>query len=381
MRPRSFGPGANAHDLIYYKCMNTLIKRSMMLGLSLVFVGAAVVPACAQKKGLTNLPKAVLGKKPPLTGISPVVRVPVTPRVPPTLQGVATIPTRVVPNAALNANVERQLIQATTPSLVLTPALSVVSTPESVHVLPDIGTPYLNISLEQIRDFLEEHDRFDRGTTTLERLISTFKRTDKIFFKPARDGYHVNENVAKNVTYAEVWHLLVQDTGFVKKGMRALVDVDFSESEIDGINIHDWIIAKHQELRNRSTWYGRYAVWSDTSVGVEPNPITPILKLRQQQISYALGKQQKTAKLFDNAIQHSTAGIESLSENLDPQNPILRAVEQAVPPLRRVTVTDVTTQRTAEEIKFLVENLDPQNSLRQAVENMLQENGYLAPVE
>ena len=40
---------------------------------------------------------------------------------------------------------------------------------------------------------------------------------------------------------------------------------------------------------------------------------------------------------------------------------------------------DITTQRTAEEIKMLVENLDPQNPLRRAIEHTLQVNGYIAP--
>ncbi len=50
----------------------------MPLLFTAVFMVMAVVPACAQKKGLPKGVKAVLGKKPPLTGAAPVVRLPVS---------------------------------------------------------------------------------------------------------------------------------------------------------------------------------------------------------------------------------------------------------------------------------------------------------------
>lgn len=323
----------------------------MKLGLCALFIGAAIMPACAQGK----IHKLKIPKVTPKNGGNAAfaVKVPKTPVVLPTASHAsvaAAASVGVTPkflsaaNTTLNTTVERRLMQGISAHSVDASVYGVKPAPLNLQVLPDIGTPYLNITIQQVRDFLMSHGRFDRGTSSLERITSTFERTDKIFFTKKRDGYHLNESVAKNVTYDEVWYLLVQDTGFDKRGMSPFVDIDFSKSEIDGVNIHDWIVAKHQELRAKSNWYDRFAVWSDTSVGTKSNPVLPVLKFRQLQITSALR----------------------------PSNSVAKPQMGDVSPK-----TDITTRRTAEEIQFLLDNLPADNPLRQQMEYILWENGYL----
>lgn len=89
------------------------IKHSVQLILTAVFIATAVIPACAQKKGITKGVKAVLGKKPPLTETAPVVCPNVT-HIPSSLTGAATVnPSRTVTATAL----ERQVTQATVKNL------------------------------------------------------------------------------------------------------------------------------------------------------------------------------------------------------------------------------------------------------------------------
>ena len=91
--------------------MNTFINRGVKSILAVLFISVSIIPVHAQgwKKGIQNLPKA-LGKKPPLTGTAPVVRLPVTPRVPPTLPNAVVSTPRVAP---VTAAVEQKVAQAT----------------------------------------------------------------------------------------------------------------------------------------------------------------------------------------------------------------------------------------------------------------------------
>ncbi len=84
--------------------MNTFIKRSMMVGFSLVFISAAVVPACAQQKNIVKGAKTVLGKKPPLTGTAPVVK-----SVPPRTPVTSLSPIQSKKMAEINSKLQRKL--------------------------------------------------------------------------------------------------------------------------------------------------------------------------------------------------------------------------------------------------------------------------------
>ena len=102
--------------------MNTLIKRSMKLGLAALFIGTAVVPVCAQKGKLPKTLANTIKPKPSVAGTAgAVVRAPKMP-----VGGSAVVAKSVtsaagaasaasvssVSNAALNTAVERSVIQA-----------------------------------------------------------------------------------------------------------------------------------------------------------------------------------------------------------------------------------------------------------------------------
>ena len=102
------------------------MNRSIKIILTILFISASVIPTCAQgwKKSTQKLPQA-LGKKPPITETALVVHPTVTPRVPPTMAKL-NLPVQTVPNAALNATLER-----TVAVKVIAPAKTLLATPSA----------------------------------------------------------------------------------------------------------------------------------------------------------------------------------------------------------------------------------------------------------
>lgn len=302
-----------------------------MLGLSLVFIGVSVIPACAQRGKGIKLPK-VPSKKPPMTGTTPAV-VPATPCVPTTLQS-AAVPTRAVVNeTALNTAVERangqwyptqgkfqaeyvdRLIKSVTPSHLfemeeLVPRRSFWNADLWEDVLkyhtdftklitqdtPDLIPLGANINAEldtkkALSKFEQQNGYHIRnlGTKRRDLLVSAIKKIDEVFFTEHNGQMYVTK--------------------------KALIKLHSYEQALIRLN---------------------YKV---DSVFLKLNLcyLSELMKIRNQQILKAL-------------------------QGTQPQ-------------------ADVTTQRTAEEIQSLVENLDPQNPLRQAIEGTLKDNGYIAPAE
>lgn len=166
----------------------------MKIALAVVFIGASVVPACAQKKGITKLPKA-FGKKPPLTGTAPVVK-PVTPRVPPTLQGAAQIPTHfAVPGKALNTVVQREVAKQQAASN--TAMNQKVATENYIpQYIPNESE--LMVALYDIGEANGRYNVF----LDLAWIIDIFKRTDETVF--LKTGEFAESNVV-STSYEKTW--------------------------------------------------------------------------------------------------------------------------------------------------------------------------------
>lgn len=144
------------------------MKMSKLL--LLIFVLSLCVPTYAQRKGISNAVKAALGKRPPLTGIAPTIRVGV-PRVPPTIVG-AALPTQTIPNVTLNmAEVRAVIARETLPQATLNVPTGVSSIPG----IKPVGYYYPTWRQELGQSFSKE---------ALDAIENAFVTTDEWFFGP-----------------------------------------------------------------------------------------------------------------------------------------------------------------------------------------------------
>lgn len=325
--------------------MNTLIKRSMKLAFALVFIGASVIPAYAQKNILQGLSRSLTKKRPPLTGgTGTLLPGPVVPRVPPTtpltLTGAAALNFRSAVDAALETKVTRQLIQTTLPAIeqppaldmsaqaeVVTPAISntatgaTPTTPSSTlntvsqrkQILKLIAKPFGNAFNHLGPQYIfvpfdPEIDRKNlslrpgkRKEETYRKVIEMFEKCDAIFFHEHDGGNFID-------LFSIYFHPLYEES--------LLVGTKRNASDISLANI---AISEYKDF----------------------------IDMRNKQIMDAA----------------------------------LRAHE--ISTLQEAQLADPTTQRTAEEIQFLLENLDPQNPLRQSFESTLNQTvqaGHISPI-
>lgn len=404
--------------------MNTFIKRSIKIALAIVFIGAAAVPACAQnKKGIVKGAKAALGKKPPLTGTAPVVK-PVTPRVPPTLQG-TQVPTRfAVPNEALNAAVEREIsAQALTKQMISSLGLGEQDlrtngfiTPRTLADMAAAG----RVSGDQLIDYiiLTKPVGYDiRGLKLLKSEDMSLVLKQDLSLENPRP-------------WSEDWSLFyesIESTNFSKwitPNTPKFIPIDFDTNIMREIKYSSYrsfpntfhsehiallvavtkidktlFVEKNGKLFiNTDTLihinsYGEALLKLDkkTSVTIFCRPMIGIAKLRNQQIMDALKNNQDKGVNSLEEVKPQAAGhaltdnflgatLEAVSK-LPARHPVRQEVEKQLFSTAIPAQHDITTQRTAEEIKNLVENLDPENSLRQAIEGTLKDNGYIAPAE
>lgn len=382
--------------------MNTFIKRSMKIALAVIFIGASVVPACAQRgKGFKNLPKA-LGKKPPLTGTAPVVK-PVTPRVPPTLKGAAQIPTHAVPNTALNTVVEREVTaQALTAQMISSLDLAPYTLRKNgfiqVSVLLKLAVKG-KLSLDQLTNYaiLTRPQGLDvRGLQTLKNIDFSlicdkpiakkelYARLQRVYDVSSFDYATSEEDIGNPHTQFDfdLQHIIATKTDFSKlitPNTPRFIPVDFkinvlkevdqvkefsdtygqilSAVAIDKIDKFLFVERNGQLFINVNT-LKKVSSYEEALLKLGGLIVPDITKLRNQQIMDALKNNQDKGV---NSLEEVTTQTEVAPKTADP-----------------------TTQRTAEEIKSLVENLERDNPLRQAVEGMLktaEEDGYIAPAK
>ena len=151
------------------------------MAVAIVFIGASVVPSCAQnKKGIINGAKAALGKKPPMTGTAPVVK-PVTPRIPPTLQGASVPNFTASVNKALDNAVERVVapqVKSATPQMPTLVPISGVSL--DIYQKPDEATLPLYNWLES------------RLNDAKKSIIDYFGRLDSDYFVEQNGQIFIN---------------------------------------------------------------------------------------------------------------------------------------------------------------------------------------------
>ena len=313
-----------------------------MLGCTLVFIGAAAVPACAiNGKNLKNLPKA-LGKKPPVTGIKPEVRLPVTPRIPPTL----AVPD--VSHLTRAGNVALKLQRIVVPQ-VMPPNSHTSLMPENTLNAPKLmGTDIQEQMVERIQEI-------DLPSILGKRLVNIPQGYSEIW-----NTYpHIKMNFGEWVTSDTPDLILFRDVTSKYTGKKDIMQDPIMSA----------IIKKADEFFFIKQADGKIYIKKDSLIlGHSYGEVLEKLQrnIHSNQIYLALRELPGFIELRQQQIKKSLLLIGS------PEGALLADLEPQ---------PDVTTQRTAEEIKFLVENLDPQNSLRQAVENMLQENGYISPAE
>jgi len=432
--------------------MNTLIKRGIKVAVTLIFIGAAVVPACAQnKKGLVKSVEKALERK--ITVKTPTVRVaPVTPRVPPTLQGGALVPTHAVSNEnTLNASVKREKIsrlsQKTLQKVLQTNIIShkdqslLTSMPPYwmfgrnsereyfVSNLDGLGrwrmtrrhipnfVPIENITIRptdedaaiiQVRNRLLERSPSDKSSWESVRINPIYKykeeelRSDMIAWEQHNVGHYDAVLIEAVITVLKK----VDNYFFIEREGQVFVRM----WHFTGNSYGEVLSKLAREINHKKLYHG-----------LNSNAITDFIRLRDRQIieafekneginslepdgtvnvtdySYTLRPRRRVRgqKLFEGeqgiTTRRTAEEIKFLVKNLDPKNPLRQTIEHTLEILEKygeifieistLQSADITTQRTAEEIQSLVENLDPQNPLRQAVESTLKENGYITPEE
>ncbi len=281
--------------------MNTFIKRSMKLAVAIVFIGASVVPACAQRgKGFKNLPKA-LGKKPPLTGTAPVVK-PVTPRIPPTLQSAA------VPNftASVNKALDNAVERVVAPKIIPTSTVVKSNSPVDVKKLDKLIRKFFYSSFAQI------------GPQYI--LFPSDPRTDidQLSLRPGRKSektYHAVIAVLKEAD-ERIFH---RHKGKIYIDVLALGIECIDKETI--ISYKNQIISDHRYYKNDEKYYRDIAI----------NEYSDFINKRNQQImdalqNYIYRRKQQLSKI-DPTTQRTAEEIKSLVENLDPENPLRQAIE------------------------------------------------------
>lgn len=138
--------------------------------LLLIFVLSLCVPTYAQKKGISKVVKAALGKKSPRTEMTPAIRTGVS-RVPLTIVGSA-LPTQTILTATLNTVAERAAItQAILPHAALRAPTKVLSIPD----IKPVGYYYPTWRQELGKSFSKE---------ALNAIENAFVTTDEWFFGP-----------------------------------------------------------------------------------------------------------------------------------------------------------------------------------------------------
>lgn len=352
--------------------MNTFIKRSMQLGLTALFIGTAVVPACAQRnKWLENLSK-VFGKKPTLTETTGTVA-PHTPVIDPILtRNAVTQATHAVSaqpavpnftpaiNAALNTNVERLLIQGAT------------------H----------NNGLN-----MRQSTQMPKTATT--KKVTQAARRKMIEKETKQELEKINEGFDR-YSLPEEWTSKVDFRGLITPNTPDYIPVfGFGVSQYgDYIEDHTPFF----RLR-RNSWYKTKAFHEVRDYCDDLDRMFFIISNGQVVIDVAAVKNFKN---YGDALEEmirqrhpiprikeaaSTEAIQYLTATRNAQ--IATALKvyartqqvpstDIVPNFTKVN-TDPTTQRTAQEIQFLLENLPEDNPLRQDIEKTLEQNGYRPP--
>ena len=185
--------------------MNRFINRSLQVMLTILCVGVCVVPVCAQRgKGIKKLTKA-LGEKPPLTGTAPVVRPPVTPRVPPTT-AVA------VPPAALHTVVERQVAQ------LQTKAPLTATLPVAFQNLDFLTGPQ---ALQKLRPGWKSELMLSGFTRQqLDLVEQAFKETDPFLFETDEAGNWLSPRSAE-WNYTDRFAKILTDNAFGEMSLNA----------------------------------------------------------------------------------------------------------------------------------------------------------------
>ncbi len=329
--------------------MNTFIKRSMKLAVAIVFIGASVVPACAQKKGIIKGAKAALGKKPPLTGTAPVVK-PVTPRVPPTLQGAQVPNFTTSVNKALDNAVERTVANkqltdetaTTKPMLYTKNVIQKVQETNLADLLRATKMWHKNREIKWVNEeFLDKTIDFRMLITpnTPKLIPITNIETDISYLLDAADRRACPFWRSFPAT-GKRWDLLVEtlkkvdQTFFVEYDGQMYLDVSALA-----------LVHSYEDALDKLAW-------------------------------------RVDSKYLTNILWNAAYFI--AVRNKEIANALKAANNIGAPQFKGIPQADVTTQRTAEEIKSLVENLDPENPLRQAVEKMLktaEDDGYITPIE
>ncbi len=163
--------------------MNTWMNCGIKVLVTVLFLGAAVVPACAQRGKGIKLVTKVLGKKPPLTGTASVARPPVMPHVPP---------------AVLNTTVERQVTQATTVQAQLPQPKDFLTGPQALQTFRPGWKSELMLS------------GFTRQQ--LDLVEHAFKETDQILFETDEAGTWLKPRLAEWDYLARYTQILMGDT-------------------------------------------------------------------------------------------------------------------------------------------------------------------------
>ena len=270
--------------------MNTLIKYGMQIAVAIIFIGASVVPACAQRgKGFKNLPKA-LGTKTPLTGTAPVV-VPVTPRIPPLLPGGAVPNFTTAVNKALEHAVERVVAPKLTPAVTPnTPPVDMKKLDRLIRRLfanwfAQIGHQYIFFPSDPKIDIDQLPLRPGRKSEkTYRAVIANLKETDEFIF------YEYDGNTYINI---------------------ASLGMDAFDKEV---------VLSYQNTIN------------DTYRDIAISEYSDFINKRNQQIMDALQDYvyRRTQQSADPTTQRTAEEIELLVGNLDPENPLRQIIEKTL---------------------------------------------------
>lgn len=346
------------------------------MAVAIVFIGASVVPACAQKKSIVKGAKAALGKKPPMTGTAPIVVKPVTPRVPPTLQG-ATVPTRTaIAENVLNVAVERQLDKTIIPAKFRDRFVVVLGG---------------QMSTEQFLDHFLPNDTDKPGTTT-EKIMQQLREIDisrVLENTEGKDWSLWSVNNRKSFPRTDFTNLITPNTPKLIpisanteiNTVRDVLKETLQEEKAYGQGLF-------HERPNRGTGPLNTIVLIaavekiDNFFFVKKNGqvfvnVASLSKVHSYEEALAKLGDEINSKFFQTALKPTSYLIELRNKQI--ADALKAANNTAAPQFKGIPQTDPTTQRTAEEIKSLVENLDPENPLRKAMEKILQEEGYTVP--